>query len=206
MAGLVKWTEEQIQTLRQLYPNHTNRHIAPLVAHSESAVSVMAFKQGLKKDKEWMRSRSMKTAFRKGHVPANKGKKWDEYLTKEQQQRMKQTTFKKRNVPHNKQPIGHERKAKDGYWMVKVSEPNVFKMKHRVLWEQHHGPIPKGTRIMFIDGNPDNITIENLRAETQAEAFNRCCSLHVNLPPELRMLTQLKGALKRQINKIDNNV
>ena len=83
-----------------------------------------------------------------------------------------------------------------------MAEPRTFKAKHRILWEQHHGPIPKGVNIVFIDGNTDNIVIENLRAESMAEKFNRCCSIHTNLPPELRELVQLKGALARQINKL----
>ena len=86
-----------------------------------------------------------------------------------------------------------------------MAEPRTFKAKHRLLWEQHYGPIPEGVNIVFIDGNPDNITIENLRAETMVEKFNRCCSVHTTLPPELRKLVQLKGALRRQLNKLGDD-
>ena len=98
--------------------------------------------------------------------------------------------------------MGYERVTVDGYREIKVAEPDVFVGKHRMLYEQHYGPIPEGMNIVFIDGNKENITIENLRMESKAEKFNRCCSIHNTLPPELRKLVQLKGALKRQLNKL----
>lgn len=204
MVAIKTWTQEQIRILTELYPNHTSEYIGTMVGHSTLSVRAKAFMLGLKKEKEWMKSMAMKTAFKKGHIPPNKGKKWDEYISKEKQEKSRKTTFKKGHVSHNKKPVGYEMKGRDGYWFVKVAEPDVFKMKHRVLWEKHNGPIPKGTRIMFIDGNPDNITLENLTAITRADAFNKYCSIHTTLPPELREFIQLKGALKRQINKIEN--
>lgn len=205
MVAIKTWTEEHIRILTKLYPNHTSEYISRKVGHSPKSCVSKAYALGLRKDKDWMRSRAMKTAFKKGNVPASKGKKWDEYLSKEKQERSRQTTFKKGHRPHNTKPVGYESKNSDGYWVVKVAEPNVFKMKHRVLWEQHNGPIPEGTFITFIDGNPDNVTIENLTAVTKSEHFHKRCCLHTILPPELRKLVLLKGALKRQINKIENN-
>ncbi len=174
MAGVVTWTEEQTLLLCNLYHNHTNAEISLIVGHTSEAVRYKAKMLRLKKDKEWLLSKCSKTTFKKGHVPANKV------------------------------GIGHERKDIDGYWLVKVAEPNVFKHKHRVLWEKHYGPIPKGSVVSFIDGNPDNICIENLRIETKIEKFYRCCCLHTTLPPEIRELVMLKGKLKRQLNKLEN--
>lgn len=196
------WPTAMVRKLKKLYPNHTNEWIANKLGTTPGAIGGKAFVLGLRKDRVWLMEVSKKGQFKKGHIPKNKGKKWDEYLSKEKQEAILRTTFKKGTVPSNHKPVGYERKTKDGYWEIKVAEPNLFKAKHRILWEQHHGPIPKGVNIVFIDGNTDNITIENLRAETMVEKFNRCCSIHTTLPPEIRELVQLKGALNRQLNKV----
>lgn len=197
-----KWSEEEDRTLRSLYSDHTIEQIMPFLSgRTSSAILARAYVLKLKKDPVWKRQRSEIGMFKKGHVPVNKGKTWDEMMSPEGQNRSRQTWFKKGLTPHNKVPIGHERRTRGGYILVKVAEPNVFKQKHRILWEQHHGPIPKGFDICFIDGNPDNLTIENLRAETQRDKFLRCGCLHNILPSEIRYICHLKGALKRQLNK-----
>jgi len=85
------------------------------------------------------------------------------------------TEFKKGHRPVNSDSVGTEKKTssrpgKDpGYWKVKIAEPNVWKFKHRYLWEQAHGPIPKGRALIFIDSNENNCTLENLALLTRAE-------------------------------------
>ena len=175
MAGVATWTKAQVDLLQQLFPDHTNVEIAREVGHSRDAVRKKAKVLKLEKDRNWIRSKQLLTTFKKGKVPANK------------------------------KPLAYERKTVDGYWEVKVAYPNVFKAKHRILWEEYYGPIPEGKVITFIDGNPDNITIGNLRAESLREKFDRCCCIHTTLPPEIRELVMLKGKLKRQINKLENN-
>ena len=199
------WPPDKVRKLRKLYPDHSNKEIAKRLGTTKSAVNSAAFQLKLLKSPEWKREVAKKGQFKKGYIPPNKGKKWDEYASKETQEKMRRTCFKKGQIPKNHKPVGWERKTKDGYWEIKVAEPRTFKAKHRLLWEEHHGPIPKGVNIVFIDGNPDNITIENLRAETMVEKFNRCCSIHTTLPPELRELVQLKGALRRQLNKLGDD-
>lgn len=44
---------------------------------------------------------------------------------------------------------------------------------HKVLWEERHGPVPDGHRLVFIDGNQGNCTLENLELVTVAEAMAR---------------------------------
>ena len=45
---------------------------------------------------------------------------------------------------------------------VKIAEPNKWRGKHVILWEQEHGPRPKGHKVIFADGNHRNFTPENL--------------------------------------------
>ena len=96
------------------------------------------------------------TEFKKGHVPLNKGTKGMFPNAGGA------TKFKPGHLPHNHLPVGSERKDTDGYWLVKTADPNVWTAKHRLLWEQAHGPIPKGMVVTFIDGNRDNCVLDNL--------------------------------------------
>lgn len=94
------------------------------------------------------------TRFGKGHVPQNKGKKgmggWEP------------TQFKKGDRPTNYKPVGTERIDSYGYVGVKVADSNVWRFKHRLIWEECHGPVPKGHVIIFADSDKLNVTIENL--------------------------------------------
>lgn len=72
------------------------------------------------------------------------------------------TWFKKGNIPHNHVPVGTERLRSSGYIWVKIAEPKKWRMKHLVIWEEANGPIPKGYKVYFRDGNRENCTLENL--------------------------------------------
>ncbi len=105
----------------------------------------------------------LKGYFEKGHNPHNKGKKG--YYGKG----CEKTWFKKGNIPKNHKPVGSERIDKDGYTLVKVAEPKKWRLKHVVLWEKHNGPVPKGYKVVFLDGDIKNITIENLALVSNQE-------------------------------------
>ena len=107
--------------------------------------------------------------FQKGHIPANKGKKWDDYLTKEQQDKLKQTMFKKGRRPINYRPVGSERIAVSGYVEVKVKDPNYWRLKHHVIYEEKNGPIPKNCKVIFKDKNRLNLDIDNLALVSNSE-------------------------------------
>ena len=107
--------------------------------------------------------------FEKGHISDNKGKKWDEFMSKKGQEKSRQTTFKKNNIPHNHRPVGYERVNMDGYIEVKVKEPSTFKLKHRIVYEQLKGPIPDGYNVVFADGDKSNLESDNLILVTKSE-------------------------------------
>lgn len=117
--------------------------------------------------------------FPKGNIPANKGKKWDDYLTPEQQAKARQTCFSSDRIVNNQDhtwfhKVGDEIEDKDGYIKVKVFEhakdnggngrlsTRCWRLKQRIIWEQNYGPIPEGHIIIFLDGNPRNFDIDNL--------------------------------------------
>lgn len=94
--------------------------------------------------------------FEKGHVPFNKGKK-GEYAPGSEK-----GWFKKENIPATHRDVGSERINVDGYVEIKVREPSVWKLKHRIVWEKHNGPIPDGYIIILRDGNKTNTDLSNL--------------------------------------------
>lgn len=113
-------------------------------------------------------SSGIKTTFKKGQVPFNKGMKQSEYMSAEAVERTKSTRFQKGQEPINWKPIGYERITRDGYTEVKVLDvkgvhsTKNFELKHRVLWEKHHGEIPEEHIVIFKNGDPQDIRIENL--------------------------------------------
>ena len=93
--------------------------------------------------------------FKKGCEPWNKGKKIDiEPWNK----------GKKLGASYNRSDIGTEHIDTKGFTDVKVGNPSEWKLKHRVIYEKHHGPIENGYAIIFLDGNKLNTDINNLKA------------------------------------------
>lgn len=107
--------------------------------------------------------------FQKGSVPFNKGKKQKDYMSKEAINKTKNTRFKKGNIPHNHRPLGSERTTIEGYIEVKVAEPNKWKTKAVVIYEEKYGKIPKGHKVIYLDGNRQNLDVSNLKVISSAE-------------------------------------
>lgn len=57
----------------------------------------------------------------------------------------------------------------DGYPAVKIAEPNVWKLKHILVWEEANGPVPEGYAVIFLDRDHTNTKLENLALVTRAE-------------------------------------
>lgn len=90
-------------------------------------------------------------------------------MSPEVYEKVKRTMFKKGNVPGNHRPVGSERVNVDGYIEIKVKEPSKWRLKHNVVWEQHHGKIPKGSVVIFLDRDKMNVSIDNLKMITRSE-------------------------------------
>ena len=196
------YTKEDDELLRKFYPTMRAAELGEMIGRSDKSVIGRANKLGLKKDRDFMIECSKAGQFKKGQTPPNKGKKWDDYLSKEQQESSRSTLFGKGHMPHNHVPVGTEAKTTDGYWKVKVGEPKEWKFKHILLWEEHHGAVPEGMFVYFKDRTRDNVTIENLAITNRADHGYRTMQ---NRPMELKQLYQLKGALRRQLNKLGDS-
>jgi hypothetical protein len=103
------------------------------------------------------------TRFGTGQVPHNKGKKGRYYAGCEK------GWFASGHRPWNYRPPGSERLTSAGYIEVKIRDPKTWGAKHRVIWEKAHGKVPKGSVVIFADGNQLNVCLSNLLLVSRSE-------------------------------------
>ena len=163
-----RYTEEEHKFLQAFIPGHTYKEIAE--AYNKKFIEPITESRVKGYMANHRINNGLTGRFKKGHIPANKG------THPPTVGRMGETQYKKGNLPHNTRPVGYERITKDGYIEVKVkmrpSHPNCndnFIAKHRLVWEAENGPIPKGYKLTFLDGNRQNCSLENLALITNAE-------------------------------------
>lgn len=163
-----KFSEEQIQFIREIAPGKYTTEITEMfnkqfnlelkVSQIESCKRNHNIKSGID------------SRFKKGNIPVNKGKKGS--MSPEQYKKCQATMFKKGNIPANRRPIGSERLDKNGYILIKIQDGHKTKnwtRKHRYLYEQAYGNVPKGYKVIFADGNNRNFDLENLILVSDAE-------------------------------------
>ncbi|TKJ83767.1 HNH endonuclease [Paenibacillus sp. CFBP13512] len=98
----------------------------------------------------------VQSQFQQGHIPNNKGKKGIHFGGKA-------TQFKKGRLPHNYMPVGSERINGYGYIDIKIADPNKWRAKHLIIWEEHNKQsIPPGSVVLFSDQNKLNLDPNNL--------------------------------------------
>lgn len=84
------------------------------------------------------------------------------YYKKKYNIKSEPTTFKKGYKPHNYKNLYEEFENEDGYVFIKTQNPNTWQLKHRFIYEQRFGSIPKDYCVIFADGNKKNFDINNL--------------------------------------------
>ncbi|WP_353159789.1 HNH endonuclease signature motif containing protein [Acinetobacter guillouiae] len=145
--------------------------------------------------KKWNTGRT--GCFEKGSKPWNTGTKGLTSANK--------TSFKKGRPTWNAKPIGYERIcSKDGYVLVKTSEPSVFELKHRIVWEMENGHIPEGYVVAFKNQDKTDCRIENLILMSKAEMVRYSQSYYELATPDSNesclLMAKIKN-LKHQIHK-----
>ena len=163
------WTEEMDAWFVAFVPGHTEPEISaecervfgfPL---NEGQIGNAKFRLGVK-------SGTHGGQFKKGSIPPNKGKTWDEMgYTPELRERMRATQFKKGGVPHNAyHRLLDEKTDEYGEW-VYVRPRNATKSvdfwisKQRFVWMQANGrDWPEGCRAVFADHDNTNYDPENI--------------------------------------------
>ena len=186
-------TKEQHDYLVSIQKNKTSRDVA----------NEMNQKFGLslteKQIKSYRRNNNLNSGltgrFEKGRVPYNKGKKLPNMPPNSGQ-------FKKGNKPPKYVPVGTINYTTDGYPKEKIGEPNKWVLKHRKVWEEYHGPIPKGYSVCFLDRDKTNYDISNLILLSNEELARMNQNNYFSSDPELTKLgagiTKLSRKIKQQ--------
>ena len=89
----------------------------------------------------------------------------------EETRRKLRAAKQKENHPNWK---GGLHKDSEGYIHVKMrnhprADRNGYVRRSILVWEQHHGPVPVGMVIHYVNGNPQDDRIENLKALPHGE-------------------------------------
>lgn len=166
------WTPDKVEWFRGFVPGHEEHEIS---AEHERIYGTPLSKNQINNAKCQFNVRSGTSggSFKKGNVPWVKGRKWDEWMPPEKQELVRSKHFKKGGAFNWSEiiPVGTERVRTTGYTDVKVADrPSViggrdnWQPKQRVVYEQHHGPIPEGWNVVFADGDKTNFDPENLVA------------------------------------------
>ena len=185
----MRWTEEELQYLRQHYPDGNTAEIAEHLGRTEGAVRSAADTYGIKKSAEFKERQmqdminspqSIAHRFAKGHKSSFKGEKWYELMPEESRNKCLRTAFKDGHIPHNAYADGTEL-VRDGRVYIKVPGIRRLQLKHRYVWEKHNGKIPEGYIIKFKDGDFMNCDIDNLYIMSRADA---CVKMTSEQSPE----------------------
>lgn len=207
------WTPKEDAVLAYLYPDNRTADILPfLPGKTKSSLYYRAEKLGLKKSPglaarltaEAMANPNhggRKAHFKKGEPTWNKGKS---YMPGG---RCSDGWFQKGRRPHTWNPIGHERITRDGILERKISDTGVTRVDyqpvHRLVWLESGNAIPHGHIVVFKDGNRSNICIENLECISRQENMRR--NSYHQYGAEVAKVVQLRGAITRQINKLEKS-
>lgn len=202
--GKTSFTKQEDDFIKENYLKLTIHEIERQLNRSRTGIEGRLRFYGLEIPKEIRKKRQEEGMYRRGHSPANKGKKQTEYMSAEAIEKTKATRFRKGHTPKNALSVGQEVERTDSsgriYILTKVSGKRKLQLKHRVVWEQHHKrKIPKNHNIVFKDGDTKNFAIENLECISNEELMKRN-TMH-NYPKEVTELIHLKSAITRQINK-----
>ena len=146
------WSNEEKEYLKSIAKGKTTKEILNLMNEKfEYEFSLTQIRSAMNRYKL---KNEVDCRIKKGSTPWNKGIKGYMGANK--------TSFKKGNIPAQYREVGSERINKDGLIEVKVKDPNIWKHKHRYIYEQNIGEIKKGNVIIFLDGNNRNFSTDNL--------------------------------------------
>lgn len=197
------WTECQLRILQEHYATMPMPWLEVKTRHQRDSIENKAHELGLHKTQEYKREMGRVAAqrpgavanrFKKGQAPSNKGKRQADFMSAEGIERTKATRFQPGQRPHNTRPVGYERIDDDGYVLIKTDEGEKMVLKHRHIWRQHHGEIPRGMIVTFRDGDRTNCDIANLELISRAEAVRRNTA---RMTPEQRKARSDKAQQKR---------
>lgn len=204
------WTPAQVRALRRRYANTATADLVAALGHPAGSIYNQASKLGLRKSPAYFidgHTKGAASRFQTGQTPWNKGQPY------QAGGRSAETRFKPgrpASDARNYLPIGSLRINHEGYLERKMTDdPSLAPVRrwtpiHRLVWEAANGPVPPSHVVAF--KNNARTTVEAEITLDRLECVSRADMARRNHPrrrsPELGALYQLKGAIKRQLNRI----
>ena len=203
----VLWTADEEAYLCQHYPDTASQTIADHLGRSLGKVYAKACHMDLYKSATFLASEASGRMqrplhggkahwFKKGNVPANKGK------PAKYNANSAATQFGKGNRPHNHRDVGALRINSLGYVDIKLADGhNQWFLLARYNWFLDTGHWTDSKEVFWYrDLDKENCKVGNLELITRREHMQRT-TLH-RLPPEMVQTIQQRGRLNRAINSI----
>ena len=197
-----KFTSEEDQFLMDNYLIMPAKRMATTLGRAECTARQRLKLLGIIIPAEVADGFKRQAQIKKGSTPSNKGKKQVDFMSAESIARTKATRFGKGHLPHNTKQdmdisIRPDRRGIN-YKFIRVGLSQWIPLQ-RYVWETANGPIPKGMKVIFKDGDTMNCDLSNLDMLSCADLMKKN-SCH-NYPQPIVQVIQLRGALTRQINK-----
>lgn len=155
-------TDEQAEYLIRIIPGRSSTAVMDMMNYKYGLNLTLAQIRGWKKNHHV--PSGYDTRYRSGEPSWITGKKFPG--------RTNNGSWADGHIADNALPVGSIRK-RGGYWAKKVKDGYLndnWTYLHRIIWEEAHGPVPEGHRILFIDGNHDNLDLDNLACVSDAVA------------------------------------
>ena len=157
MRKIHKYTKEEVQFFKEYTKGHCLKEI------QEEFIKRFGWDITIGQIKGRLSTLNLKTGtntyFKKGHISYNKGKPMPDDV----KEKLKPFKFKKGNLPPRHQEVGTEIITPKGFVKVKIAEPNIWKYKHKLMYEKYHNvELSNKDIVIFIDNNKRNFSKENL--------------------------------------------
>lgn len=123
---------------------------------------------------------------------------------------MKKGWFKKGHIPHNTLEVGAKVKDSDGYWKIKIAQPDKWEYIHRLIWENAYGKLDRQTPVIFLNQNKDDLRLENLAVVDRADlcTVNKWIkfSEDAEFNKTVLELAKLKSVLRKAVTHVSDGL
>lgn len=175
--------------IKKNYLKFPLKRLSVMMGRTETFVAFRLKRLGLKVPAHIIEQRKRDSQIKPGNVPANKGLKQKDFMSKEAIAKTIGTRFKKGNVPassigfnNGDISLRHNHANDNGgrvYKYIRIALGKWYPL-HQHKWEQKNGKLPAGHCLWFKDGDTMNCRLTNLELITRAENMRRnSCSIRL---------------------------
>jgi hypothetical protein len=208
MTGRTTCTPWEDVLIKRYYLKMPIKRLAEKIGRSFTLVNNRLRQLGLVIPPELIEERKQIGRLKKGNTPPNKGKKWEEFMSKEGRRNSRKTCFKKGNLPHNTKTDGeivirHNHKKRGGkpYKWIRLSKAK-WEMLHVHIWKNKYGPVPEGHIIVFKDGNTMNVKLRNLACITRQKHAENTRNSDGYIATRIAVKSGGKGLIDKELQEI----